>query len=266
MFLPPDEKALFDDDSTMHATCYNRDRDQLNTDYLSSRPNTIITKARCVGAHASAVNHPKAGSAKKIPISGYFSTGMMVKLVTNLLPEKGLYNNARGFVRDWFYIDGSLTYDPANQSRMPVVIVEFPAYTGRPMTAALADDEHKAKWVAIAPMGLRCDCRGCHRFGLPLVCAKADSIHSLQGVTIGDDKAIKRIIIHWSQQAESLWAGIFYVAASRAMESHNVALAFSIAQADLTKIGSGEKWQKQDLETQHGRSCIQLSPPAGCAS
>ena len=88
-----------------------------------------------------------------------------------------------------------------------------------------------------------------HRFGLPLVCAKADYIHSLQGVSIGDTKPIKRVVIHWSQQAESMWAGILYVAASRAMESHNVALAFNVTHGDLAKIGTGEKWLKQDAET-----------------
>jgi hypothetical protein len=68
-------------------------------------------------------------------------------------------------------------------------------------------------------------------------------------VTIGDTKAIKRIIIHWSQQAEALWPGIFYVAASRAMDSRSVALAFNITREDLAKIGTSAKWQKQDEET-----------------
>jgi hypothetical protein len=247
MFLPQEQQQLFEDESTMHATCYNKDRDQRNMAYLSQRANTIITKSRCVGTHAVALKHAKGGAASKIPITGYFTTGMMIKLVTNLVPEYGLFNNARGFVRDWFYIDGSVSYDSSNQSRLPVVMVEFPDYTGPPVSPLLAD-AGKGKWVPIAPVQLRCDCGACHRFGLPLVCAKADSIHSLQGVTIGDTKAIKRVVIHWSQQAESLWAGIFYVAASRAKESHNLALSFNMTQDDLSKIGSGEKWLKQDAE------------------
>lgn len=32
------------------------------------------------------------------------------------------------------------------------------------------------------------------------------------------------------------------------MESHNVALAFNITTGDLAKIGTGEKWLRQDTE------------------
>ena len=247
MFLPVHEKAAFGDDCTMHATCYNKDRDTINMEYLRNRNNTIIVRSRCVGTHAIATNHPKAGAAKKIPVTNYMTVGMMVKLVANIIPEYGLYNNARGVVRDIFFTDGDPTYDPSNQSRSPVVMVEFFCYTGPPVSKALAA-AGKGKWVPIAALEQRCDCMACHRCGLPLVVAKADSIHSLQGVTIGDTKAIKRLVIHWSQAAEGLWAGIFYVAASRAMESHNVALAFNITTGDLAKIGTGEKWLRQDTE------------------
>ena len=39
---------------------------------------------------------PKAGAAKKIPVTNYISTGKLAKLVTNIFPELGLYNSARG--------------------------------------------------------------------------------------------------------------------------------------------------------------------------
>jgi len=248
MFLTAAEKNSFSDDTTMHATCFNKDKHRLNQEYIAAKRNTVIIKSTCVGTHAVALDHTKGGMAKKIPVTSYISIGMMIKLVANLIPELGLFNNARGFVRDWFYIDGTLGYDPENQSRIPIVMVEFPGFTGPALTEGLAC-AGKSTWVPIAPMQQRCDCGACYRHGLPLVCAKADSIHSLQGVTVGDNKPIKRLIIHWTQQAESLWAGIFYVAASRAMESHNIALAFNITQSDLTKIGTGEKWLKQDTET-----------------
>ena len=40
------------------------------------------------------------------------------------------------------------------------------------------------------------------------ICGKADTVHSLQGVTIGDDN--KRVVLTWDQNAESKWAGIHY--------------------------------------------------------
>jgi len=232
----------------MIATCFNKDRDEINKGHLADQDNVIIAKSQCTGVHARAINHSKGGAANKIPSTFYCSIGLMVKLVTNLVPELGLYNNARGWVRDFFFLDGDFGYDPTQQSRMPVVMVEFPSYTGPPVSQGLAD-AGRSTWVPITVVDLRCDCGACFRRGIPLVCAKADSVHSLQGFTIGDSKPIKRIVIHWSQKAEALWAGAFYVAASRAMGAHNVALAFNITSEDLAKIGTGTRWQKQDEET-----------------
>jgi hypothetical protein len=56
----------------------------------------------------------------------------------------------------------------------------------------------------LSPQIKGCDFMACYCFGLPLAAAKADFIHSLQGVAIGDSKAIKRILLHWFQPAESL--------------------------------------------------------------
>jgi len=250
MFLPRLERDTFDRShgDVMIATCFNKDRDEINKGHLADQDNVIIAKSQCTGVHARAINHSKGGAANKIPSTFYCSIGLMVKLVTNLVPELGLYNNARGWVRDFFFLDGDFGYDPTQQSRMPVVMVEFPSYTGPPVSQGLAD-AGRSTWVPITVVDLRCDCGACFRRGIPLVCAKADSVHSLQGFTIGDSKPIKRIVIHWSQKAEALWAGAFYVAASRAMGAHNVALAFNITSEDLAKIGTGTRWQKQDEET-----------------
>ena len=250
MFLPRSEQETFDrsHEDVMFATCFNKDRDELNKADLADQNDVIIAKSQCTGVHARAINHSKGGSAKKIPSTFYGSIGLMVKLVTNLVPELGLYNNARGWVRDFFYLDGDLGYDPTQQSRMPVVMVEFPSYTGPPVSEGLAR-VGRLTWVPITVEELRCDCSACSRRGIPLVCAKADSVHSLQGYTIGDNKPIKRIVIYWSQKAEALWAGAFYVAASRAMGAHNVALAFNITSEDLAKIGTSNRWKRQDEET-----------------
>lgn len=123
----------------------------------------------------------------------------------------------------------------------------MPSYNGDPISTQMAADG-KATYVAFSPMELCCDCNACSRFGLPLVCAKADSIHSLQGVTIGDTKPFKRLVVKWSQQAESRWPNIFYVAASRTSSSDNIALRFNITAEDLREIGSTDSWQKQRQE------------------
>ena len=243
MWLSPEEKPLYnmDDEEVLYATCFNRDRDRIIMDYRSRRPDTVIVKSRCIGTHAIATNHIKGGPCKKIPITAYLSIGMTVKLVVNIVPKWGLYNNSRGFVRDFFFTDDHPGYDPDNQGRMPVVIVEFPSYTGPAMSDALAL-AGRSTWVAISAVERRCDCKACSRFGLPLVCGKADSVHSLQGFTIGDTKKFKRLVLNWSQQAEALWAGALYVGASRMMAPHNLAIDFQITSADLEK-----KWQRRAL-------------------
>ena len=113
--------------------------DEINKGHLADQENVIIAKSQCTGVHARAINHSKGGAAKKIPSTSYCSIGLMVKLITNLAPELRLYNNARGLVRDFFFLDGDVGYDRTQQSRMPVVMVEFPSYTGPPVSQGLAD-------------------------------------------------------------------------------------------------------------------------------
>lgn len=243
------EKERFSlmDPLTLYCTCFNSDRNELNSTYMSQCQNMIIIKATCVGTHAVAADHPRGGLAKKIPRTNYLCLGMPIKLTTNIIPEKGLFNNSRGWVRDFYYTDGGTWYNPDDQARTPVVICEMPSYTGNPISPEMAA-AGKGKYVAFSSMVLRCDCNACSRSGLPLVCAKADSIHSLQGVTIGDTKPFKRLVVKWSQQAESRWPNIFYVATSRTNSSENIALRFNITSEDLREIGNTDSWKKQHEE------------------
>ena len=54
-----------------------------------------------------------------------------------------------------------------------------------------------AKLVALTTCTLRCGCMrcGCFRTGFPLALAKADCVHSLQGLTVGKEKPLKRLLI-----------------------------------------------------------------------
>ena len=180
----------------------------------------------------------------------HYSVGLMIKLQTNIVPELGLYNNARGWIRDIIYLDdsGALScYKPSEQSRVPILVCEFPTYIGKPISEVMAE-AGKSTWVPIAALTLRCDCNKCHRTGLPATVAKADSVHSLQGVTIGSGKPIERCIIHWTKDAESKWPGIFYVAASRPMASGDFSLAGDLTLDALASVGASDGWKKQDKE------------------
>ncbi len=95
-------------------------------------------------------------------------------------------------------------------------MVEFPGYVGPSLFAGRC-----SKYIPIIPCERRCERKCCSRTGLPLMVAKADSIHSVQGLTVGDGRAIERVLIRWSADAESKWPGIFYVAGSRAEKEEN---------------------------------------------
>jgi hypothetical protein len=205
----------------LHATCYNRDRDEINHTYVIRAHEVVTVRAVCSGVHATANAHAKGGQALRILRSSYFFTDMLVLLTVNLLPELGLANNTRGIVKAIIYPSGG--YDPLDTTQCPILVVEFPGYTGPPW-----DPAHPT-WVPIVSVEKRCDHGCCSRRGLPLWPGKAGSIHSLQGLTAGDGKLFDRIILHWDSKAEGKWPGIFYVGSSRAMAEHNLALAHPLS-------------------------------------
>jgi Mn-containing catalase len=87
------EKALYGLHNTgvLYATCKNKDRDDINQSYVKDVMDVFVVKATCTGSHATAMNFTKAGLLGKIPRTAYYAKGMMVKLLTNLLPEEGLF-------------------------------------------------------------------------------------------------------------------------------------------------------------------------------
>ena len=160
--MGPAEKEKFDlyAFGTLYATCQNKDRDAINKQYISGLHDVIVVRAVCTGGHATASASPKAGLLAKIPRIAYYAFGMMVKLTTNLIPELGLFNNARGTVVDIGWPAGS-GYDPSNQPFFPVVIVDFRDYTGPPLLTEDPGGSYRT-WVPIATKELRCDSQCCY--------------------------------------------------------------------------------------------------------
>jgi PIF1-like helicase len=249
----PQDRHLWDlnNPDVIFATCFNRERNELNHKYISNSRDVCVVRSTAEGAHARASNDKHAGAALRIPLHAYLFVGMLVSLTVNIIPELGLSNNCRGIVVFVLY-DGA-GYDPNDKNRMPVVIVDFPSYTGP------AWDPDHPTYVPVSPVERRCDRMCCRRFGLPLVCAKVSSIHSLQGLTVGPSKPQKRIVVYWSWTAESKWASILYVATSRSMGQGDIALASSPTLEDLQKIGTSVAWRAQAAEvSKHHTGAIQL--------
>ena len=116
------------------------------------------------------------------------------------------------------------------------------------------------KLVPISVTERRCDCKRCFRVGIPLVCGKADCVHSLQGLSIGEGEPIETFVFHWTKAAESIWPGILYVGTSRAKATHNIALEHPFTTGDARKIGSDKRWQEQ-----HSEVCAYLVLICNCS-
>ena len=120
-----------------------------------------------------------------------------------------------------------------------VVIVDFPDYCGPRLLTDEVEAAAHPTLVPIVARALPCDSKCCTRFGLPLVCGKADTVHSAQGITIGRGHALERCLLVWNAKMESRWPGIFYVAASRVKELEAFALKEPFSTTDATSIGVG---------------------------
>jgi hypothetical protein len=135
---------------------------------------------------------------------------------------------------------------PDKPFRIPIILVHFPQYSGPPIVQGLGNE----KLVPIKETTLRCDCKLCSRTGLALVVGKADSTHSVQGFTVANALAMKRVILLLTKESESRFPGIFYVAASRAASEQNIALDFPISREFLEKVGTLDTWRQQHLEVE----------------
>ena len=141
---------------------------------------------------------------------------------------------------------------------MPVVVVEFPEYSGPAWfhTERYADGGvvgvDRRRWVPVPPQTRRCERGCCSRTGVPLVVAKAGSCHCCQGMSCGTGKAIEGVVGFWSADAEKRWPGILYVLASRCGRAEHLRLAApgggTVPAADFGAVGKGEIWQKTDRE------------------
>jgi hypothetical protein len=169
-----------------------------------------------------------------------FGIGMMVKLTINLIPELGLCNGSRGVIREIIYPQGG--YD---RKQSPVIMVEFADYKGPRYSESLPKT-----WIPIVAVQRQCECKRCFRIGFPLQVTKADTVHSLQGATCGENHAIRRLLIKWSKADEARWPNILYVAISRAKEIRDIAFDFSMTTDAMRSIGTSSSWMEQDREVQ----------------
>ena len=255
LHLEDADAALFakvDTPRMLFLTCRRKDAAEVNQAYMRTLKGCCRCRAVVSGpkGHTKTDGHGLCGQAKSIPLDTMYAVGMDVKLTTNICPELMLCNGSRGVIVDIIYpgcsgyvppprpveADGE---DSQQDPVFPIVIVDFPDYCGPRLLTDEAEAAARPTLVPIVARTLRCDSKCCTRFGLPLVCGKADTVHSAQGITIGRGHALERCLLVWNKQMEAKWPGIFYVAASRVKELAAFALKEPFSAEDARSIGVG---------------------------
>ena len=154
-----------------------------------------------------AQNTPEQGKratdseAQNLQNEVYLCKGARVMLQRNLDTIHGLVNGSMGDVVEILHMNGA-----------HVVVVDFPSYSGPPFL------KKHPTWVPISAVESQPFRKGkhyCKRKQVPLAHAWARSIHKSQGMTVGENEVVKRLLIDCGE--EEHWApGLLYVAVSRA--------------------------------------------------
>jgi hypothetical protein len=112
------------------------------------------------------------------------------------------------FYRCW---SGKLVVGPDNVQKIELI----GSIHGHPLLTGDAAQAAHPTLVPIVAITRHCEKKCCSREGLPLVCGKADTAHSTQGISVGRGEAFRRMLFMWTARAEQYWPGIFYVGVSR---------------------------------------------------
>jgi hypothetical protein len=127
---------------------------------------------------------------------------------------------------------------------MKYVVVEFPDSTipegqnlipGRP-----------ARWVPIPLVQRRCERKCCLISAIPLQLCKSLSIHKSQGMTVGQGKQFKKVVVHLPIAQRNNCPGLEMVAISRAMTVGDFAIGnkkVEVTKQALRKIGRSKAYQ-----------------------
>ena len=163
--------------------------------------------AVCKGIHSRQSSADKSGGLIR---TLYLCKNARISLTCNLNLRYHLFNRAVGTVVDIVYPAGKR---PADKVFPEFVIIDLPGYTGPPFIP-----EHPT-WIPVLPIERRQECAShcCSREQLPLRLAFGQTIHSVQGMTIGAGSINRRIVISpGGTDFESKNPGILYVALTRA--------------------------------------------------
>lgn len=167
-FFSPAEKELFSlsNCETVEGTCFNKDRDTINQNFIKLFNNVRVIQSENNGIHATKLNDLKQGQIKSLPRKGFYAPGMMIKLTCNICITYNLTNNSRGIIRDIIYRTedgiGFGGYDPKASLDDIILMVEISNYSG-PQLNNNMEENNQLNWIPIIARELSCTCSNCKR-------------------------------------------------------------------------------------------------------
>ena len=188
-----------------------------------------------VGRHARAKG---ADMFNSLPGSTHVARGLQIRLTINLFGDIGqswgLVNGAIGLVVEVIY---PTTEAAADMHAIPTVVAHFEDYCGPAFCAA------RPKLVVLYPTEREGDCScKCTRRSAPFRVCEGTTTHSVEGITVGAKKQVKRIGISMgAPSVEARARGLSYVAQSRPQGTADFAYVKPFDRERLAAIGTGEK-------------------------
>ena len=177
-----------------------------------------------------------------MPASTYIAVGVLIRITCNLFgpigQAWGLVNGAVGTVVEVIYPSAEGAADP---KCVPTIVAHFNAYRGP------AWCEERPKLVMLPPMLRRGSCRCCSRTGPVYRVAEGQTVHAVQGITVGQSHQVKRVAVELGEShVEHHARGSAIVACSRPETADSLAFLSPVSPARLGAIGR----DKQSLEIQ----------------
>lgn len=240
--LAASERRLFEEDGHgtlwvfyTHEKAWERNRTVLERRNLTVP--VVKVRARNNGSHA---RRAIAKDFASLPPSVFLCVGLLVRLTVNLFKDAGiawgLVNGALGTVVEVIYAPGT---QPGPTTFPMVVLVRFGRYRG-PTWFAADPQLVPIPWVTRAG---DC-CKACSRSMFPLKESEGTTIHATQGLTVGAEKPIKRIVIDLGEAKNECNArGGAYVAQSRPETAADFAYSTPVTLDRLAAIGTGKSSQ-----------------------
>jgi hypothetical protein len=210
-----------------------------NIEYVTTFPSVL----KVLGKDSGTLH--ENGLKSNLPKILNISIDMIMRLTLNINTKNYLYNQQRGTIVDIIYppdnsIDNQLPLDRFGKykinttaDKMPIIILDIPDYNGEEII------EGYPSYVPICPIERSCDSFCCKRFSYPLIIAKASTVHSMQGVSIGSNKFLEFMSFDYNgEKDEALWPNIAYVGMSRVQEIHNLAIINRLSISEWLAIGT----------------------------